>query len=151
MAELKREYVVPLRRKTIPAPKWRRSKRAVSVLREFMRKHMKADNVVVCQELNEHLWENGAKKPPGKVSVVAGRVDVDGEKRVIVNLKEYGIDQQLSLYEQPAAATESSEGAEGVVDTEATEKESSSQEETQAEESSQVEETKEVEEEKKNE
>ena len=65
MAELKREYVVPLRRKCLNAPKWRRSKKAIAVLKDFMRKHMKCENVIVCAELNEHIWANGAKNPPG--------------------------------------------------------------------------------------
>ena len=61
MAELKREYVVPLRRKTLTAPKWRRTKKAVSVLKEFIMKHMKTDNVVICREL-----ENDSLRPSHK-------------------------------------------------------------------------------------
>jgi len=142
MAELKREYVVPLRRKTIAAPKWRRSKRAVSVLREFIKKHMKSEQVIICEELNEYLWSSGAKKPPGKVNVVARKVNIGGSEKVLVNLKEVGVDQQLSLYENQRQFTlgedqlnQSQEGEGEVVDTQAQEKESS--EETTSQEDSQ--------------
>ena len=98
MADLKREYVVPLRRKTRTAPKWRRSKKSVSVLKEFMQKHMKTDDIIVCSELNEYIWNNGAKNPPGKVSVTALRTEVNGELKTIVNLSSVGIDKQKDLY-----------------------------------------------------
>lgn len=101
MTELKREYVIPLRRKTRTAPKWRRSKKAVSVLKDFIRKHMKADDVILCKELNEHIWRNGAKNPPGKVSVSVLRTEISGEHRVLVNLSSVGVEKQRELYAQP--------------------------------------------------
>lgn len=100
MAELKREYVVPLRRKTRTAPKWRRSKKAVSVLKDFIKKHMKTDNVVICNELNETIWARGIKKPPGKVAVVALKTQLSGVEKTLVNLSSVGIDSQLELYKE---------------------------------------------------
>lgn len=95
MTELKREYVVPLRKKSRFAPKWRRSKKAVSVLKEFIEKHMKTDNVLVCRELNEKLWENGIQNPPGKVSVIALKTTINGVEKTYVNLTEFGVDKYL--------------------------------------------------------
>jgi large subunit ribosomal protein L31e len=111
MTELKREYVVPLRRKTKLAPRWRRSKKAVSVLKDFIKKHMKTDNVIICNELNEHLWKDGAKNPPGKVSVIALKSEIAGEEKTLVNLLSVGIDSQRELYkkETPKAMTENLE------------------------------------------
>ena len=103
MAELKREYVIPLRRRTRTAPKWRRSKKAVSVLKEFVEKHMKTDNVIICKELNEKIWANGIKNPPGKVSVVALKSEFNGVEKTLVNLAEVGIDEQTKLYAAQAA------------------------------------------------
>lgn len=104
MTELKREYVIPLRRKTILAPKWRRSKKAMSVLKDFIRKHMKADNVIICNELNEFIWANGIKNPPGKVSVVAyKKTFADGVERCIVNLSSVGVEEVLKSYEEMPA------------------------------------------------
>lgn len=98
MTELKREYVVPLRRKTKYAPKWRRSKKAVCVLKEFIQKHMKTDSVIICPELNEKVWENGIKNPPGKVSVVALKTQIGGIEKTLVNLVEVGVEKHLSKY-----------------------------------------------------
>ena len=108
MKELKREYVVPLRRKTMTAPKWRRSKKSLSVLKDFMRKHMKTEEVVVCSELNEYIWNNGARNPPGKVSVTALKTDVGGSEKTIVNLSSVGVDSQVEMYkaQAPKVATE---------------------------------------------
>lgn len=98
MVELKREYVVPLRKKTNLAPKWRRSKKAVSVLNDFIKKHMKTDDVVICAELNEKIWENGIKNPPGKVSVIAVKTKIAGKDKTIVNLLEVGVESHLKNY-----------------------------------------------------
>lgn len=106
MTELKREYVVPLRRKTKLAPKWRRSKKAVSVLKDFIEKHMKTDNVIICRELNEKIWENGIKNPPGKVSVVALKTQINGVEKTLVNLAEAGINTQMAQYAVEAPKTE---------------------------------------------
>ena len=102
MTELKREYVVPLRRKVSLAPKWRRSKKAVSVLKEFIQKHMKTDTVIVCPELNEKIWENGIKNPPGKVSVIALKMQINGKEKTLVNLLEVGVDKYVEHYKSLA-------------------------------------------------
>ncbi len=98
MTDLKREYTIPLRRKTKLAPNWRRSKKAMSVLIEFVKKHMKTDEVVICNELNEKIWENGIKNPPGKVSVVALKTNINGVEKTLVNLIEAGVESQLATY-----------------------------------------------------
>ena len=123
MAELKREYVVPLRRKTRFAPKWRRSKKAVSVLNDFIKKHMKSEDIIICKELNEKIWENGIKNPPGKVNVIALKTDINGSEKTLVNLVEAGIDKQLEAYKkelpkEEAKAEEKTETKEEVKDAE---------------------------------
>ena len=104
MTELKREYVIPLRRKSMTAPKWRRSKKAVSVLKDFVRKHMKTDDVIVCPELNEQIWDKGIRHPPGKVEVIAYRMQIGSNEKTIVNLKTIGVDKYVKAYRE--AATE---------------------------------------------
>ena len=111
MAELKREYVVPLRRQTRFAPKWRRSKKAIAVLKDFIRKHMKVEDVVVCKELNELIWQRGSKNPPGKVSVVALKTTVNGVEKVLVNLLDVGVEGQKALYATPEEATQQTQAA----------------------------------------
>ncbi len=69
--ELKRVYNVPLRKGFLKTPKWKRSKKAVKVLKEFLARHMKTDinNVKIGKVLNEHLWKHGIKNPPHHVKV----------------------------------------------------------------------------------
>jgi len=80
-----RILVVPIRRYTLNAPAWRRSKRAVSVLREFVMKHTKAKEVKLSRWVNEFFWAHGAKNPPGKVKV---KVTKDKDDIVKVELAE---------------------------------------------------------------
>ncbi|MBN1376857.1 60S ribosomal protein L31 [Candidatus Woesearchaeota archaeon] len=67
--EIKRTYNVPLRKGFINTPKYKRTKKAVSTLKLFIKKHMKTDNVKIKKELNDHLWKKGIKNPPHHVRV----------------------------------------------------------------------------------
>ena len=78
--ELEREYVVPLKKGVLNVPHYRRAKKAVRVLKEFMVKHMKVrdrdlNKVKVDINLNNEIWFRGIKKPMNKVKVKAKKVD----------------------------------------------------------------------------
>ena len=74
--EIKRKYIVPLRKEFRKAPNYRKAHKAVKALREFLAKHMKSDNVKLGDKVNEHIWRHGIKNPPGKVEVnVTKKVD----------------------------------------------------------------------------
>ena len=64
-----REYNVPLRREWLKTPKYKRAKKAVSALRAFIIKHMKADSVHIGPFLNEDIWKHGMRNPPHLVKV----------------------------------------------------------------------------------
>ena len=68
-----RTYTIPLRSKFRKKPKYKRAPRAIKAVKEFISKHGKAhtDNVRLSSKLNEHIWQNGARNPPHKVTVVA--------------------------------------------------------------------------------
>ena len=78
---IERTYNVPLRKGTRLAPNWKRTKKAVAVLREFLARHMKSDNIKLSKELNEKLWEHGIRNPPHHVKVNATK-DEKGEVKV---------------------------------------------------------------------
>ena len=71
MADLERTYNVPLREGTQLAPAYRRAKKAVRVLRAFIEKHMKCEDVRIGPYLNEFIWKRGIKSPPHHVEVKA--------------------------------------------------------------------------------
>jgi len=66
---LERTYVVPLRKGWLKAPKYRRTKKAVNTLREFLVRHMKSKDVRILPDLNLELWKHGMKNPPSKVKI----------------------------------------------------------------------------------
>lgn len=71
-----REYVVPLRREWLKVPMYRRTKKAVKALKEFMVKHMKVYDrdlrkIKVDTHLNNEIGFRGMKKPLHKVRVKA--------------------------------------------------------------------------------
>ena len=73
MAEVKdgeRVYTIPLR-KAYEKSLRVRSKRAVGIVRSFLKTHMKTSEVLLGKNLNEAIWERGMKKPPRKEKVSA--------------------------------------------------------------------------------
>ncbi|HJN56647.1 MAG: 50S ribosomal protein L31e [Candidatus Woesearchaeota archaeon] len=83
---LERNYNVPLRREFQKAPRWRRAKKAVTALREFVSKHMKSDNVLIGRYANELLWKDGIKNPPHHIKVNAVKDDKGTVKVELVEL-----------------------------------------------------------------
>jgi len=80
MEELTRTYVVPLG-VVYEAPPYRRAKKAVSVIREFTTRHMKARQVSIDVEVNELIWARGIKHPPRRITLEMER-DEDGVVKV---------------------------------------------------------------------
>ncbi|MDD9953077.1 MAG: 50S ribosomal protein L31e [Candidatus Woesearchaeota archaeon] len=101
---MERTYTIPLRRGFQKAPKYKRAKKAVAVLRAFIAKHMKVteDEVRIGQHLNEHLWEKGMKHPPPRVKVTTKKVDD------IVTVEREG--QEYASVVKPQAVQEEPQG-----------------------------------------
>ena len=53
-----RVYVVPLRKVKATSRK-KRAPRAVRLIKEFAKRHMKAEEVKIAPELNEYIWSRG--------------------------------------------------------------------------------------------
>jgi large subunit ribosomal protein L31e len=83
--EIERVITVPLKA-TKMAPRSRRAKRAVKEVREFIARHMKAeeDKIWIDTKLNEKLWERGIQKPPSRITVKATKFD-DGTVEVTLS------------------------------------------------------------------
>lgn len=87
---LEREYIVPLRAGWLKVPMYKRAKKAVKTLKEFMVKHMKVYDrdlrkIKVDIYLNNEIRFRGMKKPLHQVKVKAIKYD-NGD--VIVKLAE---------------------------------------------------------------
>jgi large subunit ribosomal protein L31e len=68
--------MVPLRR-AFEAPKYRRTKVAVRIIREFTTRHMKATEVKIEKGVNEMIWSRGITNPPRRIRLEMER-DEDG-------------------------------------------------------------------------
>ena len=66
-----RIYTVPLRKAYWTGSRLRRANRAIRILRKFVERHMKPDELVIQPEVNEKIWERGIQKPPRRVRIRA--------------------------------------------------------------------------------
>ncbi|HIH31138.1 TPA: hypothetical protein HA235_00370 [Candidatus Woesearchaeota archaeon] len=66
---IERTYIVPLRKGFINKARYKKAKKAVSTLQEFLKQHMKSDKIRIGKNLNEYLWKHGIKNPPHHVKV----------------------------------------------------------------------------------
>lgn len=63
-----RIYTIPLR-DVKRVPRWKRAKKAVSSIKEYLIRHTKSENILLDKSINEKVWERGAEKPPSKIRV----------------------------------------------------------------------------------
>ena len=84
---LERVYNVPLRKEWLKVPKYKRAKKAVKALKEFIQKHMKSEDVRIGKHANLEVWKHGIKNPPHHIKVKAVkdnkdvvRVEIEGVK-----------------------------------------------------------------------
>jgi ribosomal protein L31E len=64
-------YTIPLRKEFSKAPNYRRTSRAIIAIRNFIKKHMKNENVKIGKYLNLEMWKHGRKNPPPRIKVKA--------------------------------------------------------------------------------
>jgi len=115
MATLERTYTVPLRQGFRKSPKYYRTNRAVTTLRAFLARHMKApdDKIAIGQHLNEELWRNGIRHPPARVSVTVRKFD-DGTVQAELAGKTYkGAIKPEARREEPQGIKERLQAAVG--------------------------------------
>jgi len=76
--KLERIYVIPLREACMRVPNYKRARKAIVTIKEFIAKHMKVadrdvDKVKVDVYFNNNLWFRGPRNAPSKVKVKAVR------------------------------------------------------------------------------
>jgi len=72
-----RIYTIPFYPKLKLSTINKRAPRAIRIMKEFIYRHMKAEDIIIDNELNEYIWARGIQKPPRKVRVRALK-DEDG-------------------------------------------------------------------------
>ena len=110
-----RVYTIPLG-KVLLSPDNRRAMRAINMIREFARRHMKAQEIKIDQSLSHEIWARGIRSPPRKVRVRMMRTD---EGHVLVS--PYSLSQGVieEDNEKPAAEANVEDASAGGTGTEA--------------------------------
>ncbi len=54
-----------------------RADRAVKLLREFVRRHTKADKVIIHNDVNNYIWSRGREKPPRRITVYVRVIETE--------------------------------------------------------------------------
>lgn len=84
---IERTYNVPLRTGFRNTARYKKTKKAVTTLREFLAKHMKSDKILIGKNLNKFLWKHGIKNPPHHVKVTVIKEDDGTVKAELLGFK----------------------------------------------------------------
>ena len=110
--KLERVYNVPLRRDWIRTPKYRRTKKAVKALKEFLARHMKPGfdekgrmKLKIGRMANLDLWKHGIKNPPHHIKVKAVK-EADGTVKAELIGFEYKEEKKAEKKEKKSKAEE---------------------------------------------
>lgn len=100
--ELERVYTINLG-KVLLSPDNQRSKRAINMIKEFARHHMKTEDVKIDEDLAHQVWKRGIKHPPRKIRV---RITKTEEGTVLIAPYEEEIETKVTPEEKPAKVEE---------------------------------------------
>ena len=72
--ELERVYTIPLG-KVLISQSQHRAVRAINMIKEFARHHMKVEIIKIDEELAQQIWSRGVRSPPRKIKVRMSKTD----------------------------------------------------------------------------
>ena len=72
--ELERVYTINLG-KVLLSPNNQRAKRAINMVKEFARRHMKNDKIKLEEDLSHQIWKRGIRHPTRKIRVKMTKTD----------------------------------------------------------------------------
>lgn len=84
--EIKEERILILNlRDSKKAPLYKRSKKAINLIKEMIKKYTKQKEVWIDTSVNENIWKKGIKKPPLKIKL---RVLITNKERALALLSK---------------------------------------------------------------
>lgn len=86
---IERTYNVPLRKEFLKVPRWRRTEKAITALKQFLAKHMKSEEVKLSKDVNEEIWKHGIRNPPHHV-----KVNVSKDAEGVVKAELFGVKKE---------------------------------------------------------
>ncbi len=89
--ELERVHTINLG-KVLLSPNNQRAKRAINMVKEYARRHMKTEEIKIEEGVNHQIWKRGIKHPPRKIRVRMTKTD---EGFVLVSPYEKEIEEAV--------------------------------------------------------
>jgi len=111
--EAERVYTINLG-KVLLSPNNQRAKRAINMIKEFTRRHMKTEEVKIEEDVSHLIWSRGIKHPPRKIRIKMTRTD---EGYVLISKFE-GEEEQVEKKEESVEKVVPTEIVEPSTDTE---------------------------------
>ena len=99
--ELERVYTIPLG-KVLLSANTHRAVRAINMIKEFARRHMKTYEVKIDEEVSHQIWARGVRSPPRKIRVKMTKTD---EGHILVSSYEEEIDSKEIPEVEPPKVT----------------------------------------------
>ncbi|QDI89365.1 50S ribosomal protein L31 [Candidatus Nitrosopumilus sp. SW] len=90
--ELERVYTIPLG-KVLLSQSQHRAVRAINMIKEFARHHMKVEDIKIEEDLAHQIWAKGIRSPPRKIRVRMSKTD---EGYVLVSPYEEEIESKVT-------------------------------------------------------
>ena len=84
-SKVDRIYTIPLRREFLKVPKYKRAKKAVTAIKQFLKKHIKSEDIRIGKYLNLEVWKHGIKNPPHHV-----KVEVTSDDEGVITAELFG-------------------------------------------------------------
>jgi len=86
-------FTINLRNAISKAPKWEKSKKSVYFVRNFLKRHMKGDEIKIGKSITELIWAGGNQNPPGKIRIKAIETEEGegDEKKKIIKAELLGV------------------------------------------------------------
>ena len=95
--ELERVYTIPLG-KVLLSANTHRAVRAINMIKEFARRHMKTYNVKIDEEISHIIWARGVRSPPRKIRVKMTKTD---EGYILVTPYEDEVESEPIIEKEP--------------------------------------------------
>lgn len=111
--EAERVYTINLGKVWL-SPNNQRAKRAINMIKEFSRRHMKTEQIKIDQELSQVVWQRGIRSPPRKIRVKMAKTD-DGY--VLVSPYEEDVKPKTEEKTKKEKSTDAKEQKEEQVET----------------------------------
>ncbi|MCE2505945.1 MAG: 60S ribosomal protein L31 [Nitrosopumilaceae archaeon] len=90
--ELERVYTIPLG-KVLLSQSQHRAVRAINMIKEFARHHMKVEDIKIEEDLAHQIWAKGVRSPPRKIRVRMSKTD---EGYVLVSPYEEELESKVT-------------------------------------------------------